>query len=100
MGKLLFLVVVIVCLYYVFGWSTPPPPTSKSVPATLGYTEPGRSSQRSSRAYRGSGHQAGFDWAQEKGISVETDCEAAGEHSNSPSFAEGCAAYVRGESEP
>jgi hypothetical protein len=27
-------------------------------------------------------------------------CDAAGDHSNSPSFAEGCRAFVEGEAEP
>ena len=36
-----------------------------------------------------SGHEAGFRWAKAKDITV-------GEHSNSPSFAEGCHAYVDG----
>jgi hypothetical protein len=45
-----------------------------------------------------SGHEAGYRWAEEKGIQDEEDCEAAGEHSNSPSFAEGCKSYVNGES--
>jgi hypothetical protein len=46
-----------------------------------------------------SGHRAGYDWAKEKDIQDEEDCEAAGEHSNSLSFAEGCKAYVNGESD-
>jgi hypothetical protein len=45
-----------------------------------------------------SGHEAGYRWAEEKDIQDEEDCEAAGEHSNSPSFAEGCKSYVNGES--
>jgi hypothetical protein len=47
-----------------------------------------------------SGHEAGYRWAQERGISDADDCDAAGEHSNSPSFAEGCHAYVDGDAEP
>jgi hypothetical protein len=46
-----------------------------------------------------SGHEAGYKWAEEHGISDGDDCDRAGEHSNSPSFAEGCHAYVDGESD-
>ena len=42
----------------------------------------------------GEGHQAGYNWAEEKEIDDVDDCDAAGNHSNSPSFAEGCRAYV------
>jgi hypothetical protein len=47
-----------------------------------------------------SGHEAGYAWAEEHDISDGDDCDAAGEHSNSPSFAEGCHAYVDGEADP
>ncbi len=47
-----------------------------------------------------SGHEAGYRWAEDHSISDGDDCDAAGEHSNSPSFAEGCRAYVDGDSEP
>jgi hypothetical protein len=47
-----------------------------------------------------SGHEAGYRWAEDHSISDGNDCDAAGEHSNSPSFAEGCQAYVDGDSEP
>jgi hypothetical protein len=47
-----------------------------------------------------SGHEAGYRWAEEHSISDGDDCDTAGEHSNSPSFAEGCHAYVDGDSEP
>jgi hypothetical protein len=47
-----------------------------------------------------SGHEAGYEWAEEHDISDGDDCDRAGEHSNSPSFAEGCHAYVDGESDP
>lgn len=42
-----------------------------------------------------SGHEAGYNWAEEHGIDDESDCDEAGETSNSPSFAEGCRAYVQ-----
>jgi hypothetical protein len=47
-----------------------------------------------------SGHEAGYTWAEEHDITDGDDCDTAGEHSNSPSFAEGCHAYVDGESDP
>ena len=43
-----------------------------------------------------SGHEAGYNWAEEKGIDDESDCDTAGDTSNSPSFAEGCRDFVRG----
>jgi hypothetical protein len=39
------------------------------------------------------GHKAGYDWAASRPVS-EQDCETAGEHYNSPSFAEGCKTAV------
>jgi hypothetical protein len=45
-----------------------------------------------------SGHEAGYNWAEEHAIDDEDDCEKAGDTSNSPSFAEGCKAYVSGDS--
>jgi hypothetical protein len=47
-----------------------------------------------------SGHTAGYEWAERKSISDGYDCDVAGDHYNSPSFAEGCRAYVDGEPEP
>jgi hypothetical protein len=47
-----------------------------------------------------SGHKAGYEWAERKTIYDGDDCDAAGDHYNSPSFAEGCRAYVDGETEP
>ena len=41
------------------------------------------------------GHEAGYNWAEEHGIDDESDCDTAGDTSNSPSFAEGCRAYVQ-----
>ena len=46
-----------------------------------------------------SGHEAGYRWAEEHSIDDEDDCDTAGETSNSPSFAQGCKAYVEGESD-
>jgi hypothetical protein len=45
-----------------------------------------------------SGHEAGYNWAEEHDIDDEDDCETAGDNSNSPSFGEGCKAYVNGGS--
>ncbi len=39
------------------------------------------------------GHKAGYDWAVSRPVS-EQDCDTAGEHYNSPSFAEGCKTVV------
>lgn len=41
-----------------------------------------------------SGHQAGYDWAEENGITDETDCDG-----NSNSFNEGCQAWVEEQGE-
>ena len=46
-----------------------------------------------------SGHEAGYAWAEEHDISDGEDCDTAGEHSNSPSFAEGCHAYADGDTD-
>jgi outer membrane protein assembly factor BamD (BamD/ComL family) len=40
-----------------------------------------------------SGHQAGYEWAEENGISSESDCDG-----NSDSFNEGCTNFVDGGS--
>jgi hypothetical protein len=55
-------------------------------------TDPGYSSD-------GSGHEAGYNWANENGVDDESACDTAGDNHNSPSFAEGCKAYVQ-ENEP
>jgi len=86
MRKLMFLLVVVVVLYLVFKDSDPKP-ASSSVSASSATSYSGTASW-------GSGHQAGYEWAEEKGIDDEDACEEAGDHSNSPSFAEGCKAYV------
>ena len=64
------------------------------------------SSEPTSRTFAGSpctsdcsGHEAGYNWAEEHGIDDDSDCDTAGDTSNSPSFAEGCRAYVQ-ENEP
>jgi len=45
-----------------------------------------------------SGHEAGYNWAEEHDIDDEDACDTAGDTSNSPSFAAGCRAYVNGQS--
>jgi hypothetical protein len=42
-----------------------------------------------------SGHQAGYDWAEDKGIEDEDVCDNLS--TNSDSFKEGCKAYVNGD---
>jgi hypothetical protein len=46
-----------------------------------------------------SGHEAGYNWAEAHDIDDEDVCDTAGDNSNSASFAEGCKAYVNGESQ-
>ncbi len=94
LNKAVFLIVVVVVLYAIFHRSEPETSSApdsevrETAPSTFaGYDCTGDCS----------GHQAGYDWAEEKGISDEDDCETAGEHSNSPSFAEGCKAFVNGD---
>jgi hypothetical protein len=42
-----------------------------------------------------SGHKAGYEWAEEKGITEESECEQILDKSpNRTSFYEGCLAYV------
>lgn len=41
-----------------------------------------------------SGHQAGYDWAEENGITDESDCDG-----NSNSFNEGCQTWVEEQGE-
>src|SRR5271155_2020162 len=40
------------------------------------------------------GHKAGYSWAMSHNV-TEQDCDVAGEHTNSPSFAGGCKAAVQ-----
>ena len=91
MGKLVLLLAVIVILYFAFKGDEPKP-VAPSAPVSSETITPEPSNSGSSDW--GSGHQAGYDWAEEKGIDNDGACEEAGDHSNSPSFAEGCKAYV------
>jgi hypothetical protein len=40
------------------------------------------------------GHKAGYSWGMNHDV-TKTDCDTAGENTNSPSFAEGCKSAVR-----
>ena len=79
-------------------------PTTLSTPADSDSSGPDDTSStpRSNPTFAGdpctsdcSGHEAGYNWAEENGIDDEEACDTAGEDSNSPSFAEGCRAYVK-----
>jgi len=96
MRKLTFFLVVVGVLYFVFDRDDPTPNSSSEPSSSESAAAPDTTpaSSYSGTSGWGSGHQAGYDWAQEKGIDDDSDCEAAGDHSNSPSFAEGCMAYV------
>jgi hypothetical protein len=109
MWKLVTVVFLGLCLWAFFDSPTPAPkPTTGSLseqtslgnadrPTNVGSGDEPEDETSTSSDW-GSGHQAGYDWAEEHSISDESDCEEAGDHSNSPSFAEGCTAYVNGES--
>jgi hypothetical protein len=83
--------------------STPavtPMPSNSDSSATE--SDDNSASERSSPTFAGSpctsdcsGHEAGYNWAEGHGIDDESDCDTAGDTSNSPSFAEGCRAYVQ-----
>ncbi len=92
--KLIFLVVIVVVLYAVFHHSEPTASSTPVADAPVGTPETFAGYDCTGDC---SGHQAGYDWAEEKGITDEDDCEAAGDRSNSPSFAEGCKAFVNGD---
>jgi len=77
-------------------------PTPSNSDSSATESDDKSASERSSPTFAGSpctsdcsGHEAGYNWAEEHGIDDESDCDTAGETSNSPSFAEGCQAYVQ-----
>ena len=81
-------------------------PTPSNSDSSAKESDANSASERTSPAFAGSpctsdcsGHEAGYNWAEEHGIDDESDCDTAGDTSNSPSFAEGCRAYVQ-ENEP
>jgi len=90
MKKLLLLVVIACILYFIFHR----PDEASDVNSLAPASENSNSYTPSTSGDFGSGHQAGYDWAESNDITDESDCEAAGDHSNSLSFAEGCEAYV------
>lgn len=95
-GRLIFAALVVLAAFY---WLT------FSHQDTETYTQPPLTGvDTKSTTFRGydcvgdcSGHEAGYNWAESHDIQDAYDCDAAGEHSNSPSFAKGCRAYVDGE---
>jgi hypothetical protein len=84
--KLLLLAVIVCVLYFIFHQ----PDKASSVNSPASESETSNSYTPPTSGDFGSGHQAGYDWAESNDITDESDCEAAGGHSNSPSFAEGC----------
>jgi len=100
MRKLLIFVVVVIGLYWWFHRSDDLEPggaahsISQDVPESQPKDNESGAGRPVTTHYLGSGHEAGYEWAERKGITDSEDCDAAGEHSNSPSFAEGCNAYV------
>jgi hypothetical protein len=104
--KAAFWIFVVIVGCVVYGISHSDSTTASAPAATSSYSAPAYepSAQTSDvpapgDPQFGSGHQAGYDWAQEHGIDDEDACETAGNNSNSPSFAEGCKAYVQ-ENDP
>jgi hypothetical protein len=89
---LVFILIVAAALYYYFDQADPKPASSSYTSSSESEASPSTSS-----GDWGDGHQAGYDWAEQHSISDESACEEAGDHSNSPSFAEGCIAFVNGE---
>ena len=83
--------------------STPPVASTPSNPdSASSESEDTSATERTSSTFAGwpctsdcSGHEAGYNWAEEHGIDDESDCDTAGDKSNSPSFAEGCRDYVQ-----
>ncbi|MDE3104497.1 MAG: hypothetical protein KGK08_04915 [Acidobacteriota bacterium] len=95
MKKLAFLLVVIAILYFAFRDDTPKPhPRLYSTSSDPNADGPDADDSSTAIGDWGSGHQAGYDWAKDKDIDDEDDCDIAGDNSNSPSFAEGCKDYV------
>lgn len=83
-----------------------PPKTLPSDSSVESFSEPQQDHADSYEAFDGdpctedcSGHEAGYSWAERRSITDEDECDQAGETSNSPSFAAGCKAYVRGDDE-
>jgi hypothetical protein len=82
------------------------PYTPSDAPTTSGYPSTRDADSHARSTFDGhtctadcGGHRAGYRWAEEHDIDDENDCEAAGDNSNSPSFADGCKAFVNGDSD-
>lgn len=104
--KVLLAVVVVVILIFVFGNAHGDDNAVKTTTESKPEFETSNPSVES-RSFAGyectsdcSGHEAGYAWAEKNDIDDGDDCDTAGEHSNSPSFAEGCHAFVDGETVP
>ena len=76
--------------------TTNPVANTPSAPSTppVSLPPPPASSGEDCHTANCDGHQAGYEWARDRDISDEWDCDKAGETSNSPSFAAGCRMYV------
>ena len=95
--KLIFGLVILGVLFLIFHDSDTPTPSvsSTETPTPTSDTFAGNDCTGDC-----SGHEAGYNWAEEHSIDDEDACDTAGDRSNSPSFAEGCKAYVNWESSP
>jgi hypothetical protein len=83
-GKGIWLIVFLAGLGYLAARSSTPDSTTTRDSSTVGYP----------CTQDCSGHRAGYNWAKQHSIDEVDNCNKAGETSNSPSFAEGCRAYV------
>lgn len=98
--------VLIVGLYYLFGrTSVARSDADGSTSSSLGSSSQDSGGDSATDAGVssgdwGSGHQAGYDWAEQHDIDDEGACETAGDSHNSPSFTEGCKAYVEEQGRP
>lgn len=74
-----------------------PSPAAEAAPAEYSheYSSPNKTYSTSGySSYRGEGHQAGYDWAEDNNIYDTSDCDG-----NSNSFNEGCEEYVNEQEE-
>jgi hypothetical protein len=103
-AKLVWAILILAAItYLVTRPSTPKPvtPTPAYSPIPDQTSTPDQGEVPEQPTFRGDpctsdcgGHEAGYNWAEEHGIDDADDCDTAGDTSNSPSFAEGCRAYV------
>ena len=93
-NKTVFWIGAIILLYYIFSSkSEKPPPTPVPYYSPNNYVSP-RGSSKYSCTGDCSGHQAGYDWAEQHGITDPDDCAG-----NSDSFIEGCQEYAEENSD-